>query len=225
MSTRPHPYLRPLQQLFESHADPEVAVAQAAYMKNKFRFYGLKTDQRRSLMQQFFKEHGRPPVEELEEVVRSAWAQPQREFHYAGMEIFTHGAKKLGRDFLPLAEFMILDHSWWDTVDHIAVHGVGVILQRHPANIRQVNDRYMRSNELWLQRTALIFQLQYKEKTNTNILFGNISKLSDHPDFFIRKGIGWALRQYARTDPKAVKEFVASTRLAPLSVREALKHL
>jgi 3-methyladenine DNA glycosylase AlkD len=225
MSTRLHPYLRSLQELFESHSDPVVAIAQAAYMKNKFRFFGLKTDQRRALMRQFFQEYGRPPVEQLEEVVRMAWAQPQREFHYAGMELFTYNAKKLGTGFLPLTEFMILTSSWWDTVDHIAVHGIGVILKDHAAIMRQVNDRYMRSNELWLQRTALIFQLQYKERTNVSILFGNIRKLSDHTDFFIRKGIGWALRQYARTDPKAVKEFVTSTQLSPLSAREAVKHI
>ena len=225
MSTRIHPYLRPLQELFAAHADPAIAAGQAAYMKNKFEFFGIKTTDRRALMRGFFKEHGRPGTDRLEEVVRSAWTQKQREFHYAGMEIFTHAARQLGPEFLPLAEHMILHHSWWDTVDHIAVHGVGAILLRHPQIIRSTNDRYMKSGELWLQRTALIFQLQYKEKTDRKLLFDNITGLADHKDFFIRKGIGRALRQYARTDPKAVKEFVSTTPLSPLSVREAMKHL
>jgi 3-methyladenine DNA glycosylase AlkD len=225
MSSKIHPYLEPLRELFADHADPEIAAGQQAYMKDKFQFFGIKTPQRRALVRGFLKEHGRPPGEQLAAVVRSAFAQPQREFHYTGMELFTHAAKKLGPEYLPLAEELILTHSWWDMVDHIAVHGVGAILRRHPQLIHEVNERYMASGELWLQRTALIFQLQYKEHTDQKLLFSNIERLADHKDFFIRKGIGWALRQYARIDPKAVKEFIGRQSLSPLSVHEAGKHL
>ncbi len=225
MGTGIHPYLLPLRELFAEHADPDIAGGQSAYMKGRFRFFGIKTPLRRALVRGFLKQHGRPSIEELSTIVRSTWQQREREFHYTGMELFTHAAKRSDPLYLELAEELILTHSWWDTVDHLAVHGVGEILRHHPSVIRATNRRYMESGELWLQRTALIFQLQYKEHTDTGILFGNIKELSTHPDFFIRKGIGWALRQYARVDPEAVRHFVASQRLSPLSVREAMKHL
>lgn len=175
-------------------------------------------------MRGFLKEYGRPATDLLDDVVRSAWEQPQREFQYSGMELFTHAAKTSVPGKLLLAEELILRKSWWDTVDHLAVHGVGKILQRHPEMIAAANKRYLESNELWLQRTTLIFQLQYKEKTDRKLLFENVKKLADHPDFFIRKGIGWALRQYAYVDKEAVIAFVKKVKLSPLSIREALKH-
>jgi len=225
MSAPLHPYLRPLRELFAAHADPAIAAGQKAYMKDRFAFFGIKTTERRSIIRSFLKDHGRPSVEDLPAIIRSAYAQPQREFHYTAMELFTQAGKKLDHVALPLAEEMILQNSWWDTVDHIAVHGVGAILQRQPELITPTIDRYIKSGELWLQRTALIFQLQYKENTDRKLLFSTIEELAHHKDVFIRKGIGWALRQYARTDPEAVAAFVRSHRLSPLSVREATKHI
>ena len=225
MAATLHPYLRPLRDLLAAHADPVIAAGQRAYMKEKFVFFGIKTNDRRSIMRSFLQEHGRPALEDLPAIIRSAYAQPQREFHYTAMEFFTHAAKKLDHTSLPLAGEMILTHSWWDTVDHIAVYGVGAILQRHPEFIAPTIDRYIKSGELWLQRTALIFQLQYKQNTYRELLFSTIEELAGHKDFFIRKGIGWALRQYARTDPQAVAAFVRSHRLSPLSMREATKHI
>jgi 3-methyladenine DNA glycosylase AlkD len=219
------PFLAPLRELFADHADPEIAAGQAAYMKGKFGFFGIKSPLRRSLTRQFLKEHGHPPADRLEGVVRSAWKQPQREFQYTGMELLGARAKKAGPEILPLAEELILDRSWWDTVDHLAVHVVGEVLRRHRPLIPEYNARWLRSGELWWQRTALIFQLQYKTETDVGILFANVRELAGHPDFFIRKGIGWALRQYARIDPRAVKGLLEEVRLSPLSVREAMKHL
>ncbi len=219
-----HPYLKPLQRLFESEADERIAIGQRAYMKGNFDFYGIKTPHRRQLIRVFLEEHGRPAHDLMAAICRSAWDQPQREFQYTAMELFTHAAKTHGPQELLLAEELILRKSWWDTVDHLAVHGVGKILLHNRGSMVATNRHYMESGQLWLQRTALIFQLRYKEGTDRKLLFDNVRKLADHKDFFIRKAIGWALRQYAYVDKHAVIGLLRTVELSPLSVREALKH-
>jgi len=220
-----HTYLRPLHELFEEHGHPAIAHGQQAYMKGNFPFHGIKTPERRRLMGVFTERYGPPPTDELAAIVRSAWSVDEREMHYAGMEFLASKGKELDAAWLPLAEEIILQHSWWDTVDFIAVQVVGTILLRHRDQLPVWNRRLMSGTKPWSLRTAIILQLLWKERTDERLLFRNCAALADHPDFFIRKGIGWALRHYARTSPDAVRRFVAAHQLSPLSRREALKHL
>ncbi len=219
-----HPYWLPLVALFRSHGDQGIAAGQKAYMKDRFPFHGLKMPVRRSLVSTFLSDYGPPPAEALEAIVRNGWAQPEREMHYTAMELLAGSAKRSGPEVLPLAEELILSNSWWDTVDFLAVHVVGVVLRRHPEMISTWNAHWMDSEDRWAQRTALLFQLKWKADTDRRLLFANCKRLSDHKDFFIRKGIGWALREFAKTDARAVVEFVGSQQFSPLTVREALKH-
>ena len=219
-----HPYLQPLHHLFKEHGDATIAKGQQAYMKGQFRFHGIKTPERRRLMRLFLERYGLPAGHELADIVRSAWTAAEREMHYAGMELFARKARSLDPSWLPLAEEIILARGWWDTVDFIAVHIVGSILLRNGSHLDQWNRRWVDSNELWLQRTALIMQLNWKDRTDELLLFANCAELAGHPDLFIRKGVGWALRQYARTSPETVRRFVATHHLSPLSTREALKY-
>lgn len=218
-----HPWLVPLSTALEDAADPVTASGQQAYMRDRFPFYGIKTPQRRSLLREHVLKHGRPELEELPDVVRACWALPQREYQYVGMELLSAASRKLGMEYLPLIEESILTKSWWDTVDHLAVHAAGAVLLRNRDQLEATNEHWLGSGELWLLRTALIAQLSWKDHTQVDVLFGNCAVLATHPDFFIRKGIGWALRQYARTDPMAVADFVRKHSLSPLSEREALR--
>ena len=118
---------------------------------------------------------------------------------------------------------MIITKSWWDTVDRIASRLVGFYFREHKELIEPYTEKWMYYGNMWLQRTALLFQLKYKKETDTDLLFGYIQALAESPEFFIQKAIGWALREYSKTAPKTVKQFVDSTLLAPLSKREALK--
>lgn len=217
-------YWKPLITAFEEAADPLVAVGQQAYMKGHFRFHGIKTPRRRELLQAFLRSSGMPSSALLDDAVRYAWECDHREMHYSAVEVLTRAVRKGGPEYLPLAEDLVLTNSWWDTVDPIAVHVVGAILSRHREEVPAWNTRWMNSGELWCQRVALIFQLQWKGHTDQDLLFANCERLAGHKEFFIRKGIGWALRQYARTDPAAVKVFVENHTLSALSAREALKH-
>lgn len=220
-----HPYLVPMYAELKAHRCAPNAAAVQAYMKDIAPFFGLLTKDRRSIMKAHLSEYGAPKLEDLPAIVRSAYTCKEREMHYVAMDLMVKYAKKLTPDHMPLLEELITTHSWWDTVDALAVNVVGVILRKHPRSIKEWNKRWVTSGNMWLNRTALLFQLKWKEDTDKELLFANIVRHADHKDFFIRKAIGWALRSYAETEPEAVKAFVASHELFPLSRREALRKL
>ena len=220
-----HPYLVPLRAAFHGHAHPANAAAMRTYMKDRFPFFGIKAPERRALQQAHLALHGMPDIEDLPGIVRSAFAQPERELHYAAVDLLVKHAKKLGPEHLPLLEELITTQSWWDTVDALAVHVVGAVLKKYPSAIEEWNDRWVESNDLWLNRTAILFQNRWKQETDQVLLFANIDRHAARTDFFIRKAIGWALREYGKTEPGAVLEFVRSRKLSPLSEREAVRNL
>jgi len=220
-----HPYLQPLEEHFRLAANPTNAAAMQRYMKYVAPFFGLKTPIRRTLLHAHVKQQGLPPMAELPAIVRSAFSQCEREWHYSGMDLLMSMAKKLGPEHLPLLEELITTKSWWDTVDALATNVVGVVLKRHPKEIPYWNEHWVMGEDMWLVRTSILFQLKWKHDTDQALLFGNIERHAGHRDFFIRKAIGWALRQYGRTDPEAVRAFVETRTLSPLSVREALRSL
>jgi len=196
-----------------------------AYMKDIAPFFGIKATERRALLKELIALHGSPPLDELRAICRAAFACQEREMHHTAVDLVMRHAKRLTPDDLPWIEELIITKSWWDTVDALAVHVVGVILKRHPKEITKWNKRWITHKDLWLNRTAILFQNKWKEDTDRVLLFANIDRHAAHKDFFIRKAIGWALRELAATDPKAVSAFVGSRRLSPLSQREALRKI
>jgi 3-methyladenine DNA glycosylase AlkD len=133
--------------------------------------------------------------------------------------------KNWPKEIIQTFEKMLVNKSWWDSVDFINSELLGRYFKKYPEKIRPVTEGWMASNHIWLQRSCLIFQLNYKKQTDTGLLSEYILRLNDSNEFFIQKAIGWALRQYARTDAAWVKDFVEKTPLKPLSKREALKHI
>jgi 3-methyladenine DNA glycosylase AlkD len=131
--------------------------------------------------------------------------------------------KKPEKDIIGLLEFMIVNKSWWDTVDGIAGWLVGPLFKKCPELIEPKTTQWMNSGNIWLQRTCLLFQLNYKKSTDTELLFCFIEELSGDTSFWIRKAIGWVLREYSKTNPDAVLKFVNSHQLSSLSRKEALK--
>ena len=218
-----HPYIQPLLNAFEIAANPANAEPMQRYMKDRFEFYGIKTPQRREILRQFIKTHGLPPIEELEDVMEALYDQPHRECHYAALEICQKFQKQFKPQHLSLIEELTITNSWWDTVDVIAAHLAGPFFKKYPELIPEHTERWINSDNFWLQRVAILYQLGYKAKTDQERLFRFASLRADSKEFFIRKGIGWALRQYSYYNPEAVKQFVATTPLHPLSMREALK--
>jgi 3-methyladenine DNA glycosylase AlkD len=218
-------YIDPLKSLFQAHADPIAAEPMAAYMRNKFDYLGIKTPMRRQLMREFIHGHGLPPFEALAPLLLALWALPEREYQYAALSLLGKFEKKLSPEFIETIEKLLCTKSWWDTVDTLAGNTVGTHFMRFPS-IRDVKlASWRKSDDFWLRRTCLLFQLKYKNDTDFELLKALIRENLGSKEFFINKAIGWSLRQYSRIDPKGVRTFVAETPLEPLSAREALKWL
>ncbi|MFC5647811.1 DNA alkylation repair protein [Paenibacillus solisilvae] len=218
-------YAMQIELLLRGHANAEIAGPMIAYMRNQFPFLGIKMPQRSALTKQFMKENGAPSGEELEQAVRELWALPEREFQYTALMMLEKRVKEITPAQTELLEHIITTGSWWDTVDVIAGHLVGALFSRYPELIPVYTQKWIHSDNLWLRRTAILFQLQYKGRTDKELLFSFIRLCAGEEDFFIRKAIGWALREYSKTNPDAVRQFVAGIELSPLSKREALKRM
>ncbi|MEN8224202.1 MAG: DNA alkylation repair protein [Bacteroidota bacterium] len=218
-------FLQPLISSFENHANPEKGTQMRAYMKDQFDYLGLQSPLRKELAKKFYAEQGYPQPEELEAVVQECWKLPYREYKYFAMELMVKMKKKAGHEAIHLYEKLITDESWWDTIDLIAPSLVGYHLQQYPEERNAYINKWIASGNIWLQRSCILFQLKYKSDTDTHLLTAIILKLKDSKEFFIRKAIGWALREYSKTDPGFVVRFVQSHDLSGLSHREALKWL
>ncbi|MFJ5533224.1 DNA alkylation repair protein [Streptomyces sp. NPDC093261] len=211
---------------YAAAADPQRAVPMRAYMKDVAPFLGLTTPVRRALAGTVLAGTPRPDEADCTALALRCWALPEREYHYFAVDYLRRHVRQLSSGFLPVTRHLVSTDPWWDTVDALAAHVVGGLVTANP-RLRGAMDAWIEDDEPWIARTALLHQLRHKEATDTSRLFAYCVRRSADPDFFIRKAIGWALREYAKTDPDAVRQFVAreATRLSPLSVREALKNL
>ena len=221
-----HIYVQALKTLFEKNANPSQAAPMKKYMRDQFEYLGIKSPQFKILFKQYVADHGLPAVGELDEIIRDLWALPQREFQYAAIGLVGRLEKQLTAKSVKTLEYMLTHKSWWDTVDSIAGGTVGAYFKRFPDVRETYLAKWRASENFWLRRTTILFQLNYKKETDFDLLCEIIHENLGSNEFFINKSIGWSLRQYARIDPKAVKKFVNVTKeLNPLSRREALKHL
>jgi 3-methyladenine DNA glycosylase AlkD len=220
-----HPYIQPLVISFKQHASPEQAAPMKKYMRDQFEYLGIKSPLFKPLMKEFLAGSGLPPVTDLDSIVRSLWSLPEREYQYIATSLVSRLENQLPAAFISTFEYLITNKSWWDTVDSLAGGPVGIHFRRHPAIKEKYLTRWRKADDFWLRRTTLLFQLNYKQETDFDLLCDLIRENLGSKEFFINKAIGWSLRQYARTDPQAVKKFVKTTPLHPLSRREAMKHL
>ncbi len=220
-----NPYVQSLVELMSAHANPANAIPMQKYMRDQFPYLGIKTPERKALFKQFVAENGLPAIEGFDKIVLALWALPEREYQYQAIGLLDKMQKKLPPDFTNTLETLITTNSWWDTVDLLAGRVVGKHFQRYPDMQTQFLPTWRRSENIWLRRTAILFQLHYKSDTDVALLFDIIRENLGSTEFFINKAIGWALREYSKTDETAVLTFVNQTNLAPLSRREALKWL
>jgi 3-methyladenine DNA glycosylase AlkD len=192
-------------------------------MKNHFEFFGITSPRRREVCKPFLQKSTLPSKEEGFAIIKKLWLLPQREYQYFAQELAAAYTKQLEKEDIELIEFMIINRAWWDTVDFIAAKLSGDYFTKHPKQIIPVTNRWMASGNMWLQRTCVLFQLKYNDKVNTDILTHFIQQLTGSKEFFINKAIGWMLREYSKTNPDWVKNFVTKNKLSNLSRREALR--
>jgi 3-methyladenine DNA glycosylase AlkD len=194
-------------------------------MKHRFPFLGIATVPRRRASKAFIAAHESATPEELLVSAAACWQEPEREFHYVGVDLLMQYATRLSADNLSAVEQLIRTNSWWDTVDGLAPNVIGPIVAAD-ARVATTMDVWIADADFWVARAAILHQLRFRDRTDTDRLFGYVERRAGDTEFFIRKACGWALREYAKSNPAAVYEFVAvmGDRLSGLTRREALKH-
>lgn len=216
-------HVKQLRTKFEKAADPDIAQGAAAYMRDQFEFLGIKTPLRRELAKDLVNTSKNLSDKEVISLCRDLWAQPEREFQYVACDILAKNAKRFAPGYVKRdAKWFITNKSWWDTVDSVRT-SVEIVVAANP-ELESTMFEWIKSKNIWLVRSALIHQLTLRTKTNSNRLFALCELQAEEKEFFIAKGLGWALRSYSYIDPKAVKTFVKDhPELTPLAKREGLK--
>ena len=205
------------------HADPARAAPMAAYMKNRFDFIGIAKPQVKCICKPLFQGAAKAAVDW--DFVRQCWANPHRELQYCALEYLRAVQKNLTPQDIPHLQALITDKPWWDSAD-VLDRIVGGIALRYP-EANAVLLAWSQSDNIWLRRVAIDQQLLRKEQTDTALLEQILRNNLGQTEFFINKAIGWALRDYSKSNPQWVRRFIEQhrSRMAKLSVREASKYL
>jgi len=225
-----HPLVGTVRSALAEAADPARAPKMQAYMKSAMPYRGVAGPVLKQLCRDAFKAHPLATAGEWQRVVLALWRDAEfREERYAAILLTQARAYRDLQTFasLPMLEEMIVTGAWWDFVDTLAGHNLGDILRAEPRRMKPLMRRWSKDQDMWKRRSAILCQLGFKRETDLTLLYDCIEPNLSRKDFFIRKAIGWALRQYAWTDPKEVRRYVKANkaRLSPLSVREALKNV
>lgn len=222
MDNRDH--LALLKSIFYDHRNAENAAPMEKYMKDLFPFVGIKSPERRELSKQFIRNFNFQ-AEDAETVIKELWEMPEREFQYVAADLLVRNKKHITDIHTDFLQYLITTKSWWDTVDTLANHLAGALFSTCPHLIYERGEEWLQSENIWLQRTMILFQLKYKDKTDADLLFSIIEQTSHIKEFFIQKAIGWSLREYSKTNPDTVIQFIETHDLSNLAKREGLKHI
>ena len=206
------------------HKNEEQAQRMSKYMLNKFEYIGIKTPERRKIFKNFFSKYKNE--EKIDwEFVNKCWENKYREFQYVAADYLKNMKDKLTIDDIPKFKRLILKKSWWDTIDNLDMT-IGALALKD-SNVNKILLEWSLDENIWLRRIAIDHQLLRKEKTNTELLEKILKNNLGQAEFFINKAIGWALRDYSKTNPEWVKNFIEENKekMAKLSIKEASKYL
>jgi 3-methyladenine DNA glycosylase AlkD len=224
------PLLRRVRRGLTAAADPARAPAMQAYMKSAMPYHGVSAPALRRVCREAFAGLSFASARDFRGAVLGLWRAARfREERHAAIELSGQRRFRAFQDLaaLPMYEEMIVTGAWWDYVDVLATHRLGDLLRAHPASMARTLRGWSRGRDLWKRRSAILAQLHFKQDTDLPLLYSCIEPSLASKEFFLRKAIGWALRQYAWTDPAEVRRYVRANEghLSPLSRREALKNL
>lgn len=207
-------------------ADPEKANGMKAYMKDKFDFLGVSSPERKVISRFVWQENKQLVMDDWRELFIRLWDAKAREFQYIALDLMDKVKRKVLVDDIGLIESFITEKSWWDTVDFVASNLVGQYFEKYQDERMKIIPNWMQSEDIWLNRTAIIFQLKYKEKVDFELLKENILFHLGSDEFFINKASGWALRQYSKFNPEEVRHFIDDNpTLSKLTIKEASKYI
>lgn len=219
-------FINKLTITFSAAKNSTIAQQQSNYMRNLFPFLGIKKPHRVALEKTVISEYPLKKTQELHEILLALWQLPEREFQYTALVIARKYHKLWAQNTFDIFDYMICTKSWWDSVDDSAANLMGKLVQKYPHLVTHM-DNWITDTNMWRRRTALIFQLRYKKDTDLQRLFDYILCCAHEKEFFIRKAIGWALREYSKHNPEAVRTFLKEYghKLSSLSLKEAKKYL
>ncbi|MGD8118742.1 MULTISPECIES: DNA alkylation repair protein [unclassified Vibrio] len=220
-----HPWNITVKTMLEPLANSADALQMQAYMRNQFRFLGIKSTQRREVLKPLFSKEQLPEIDDLPSIVRELWSLPEREFQLIAVDLLIKRKNQLPEAFLYELEWLIITKSWWDTVDFLSSHITAALYINHSDQTRQYISRWRNSDNIWLRRTALLYQLRFKQQTDEKLLFEIIKENQADNEFFIQKAIGWALREFSKTNAKSVVSFIDQQNIQGIANREGLKWL
>ena len=221
---------RALREALRENANPEKAPGMQTYMKSEMPYLGVRTPVLKAVCRKVFAAHPIGAPKRWLDTIRAIWRNADyREERYAAIKLGEHPdyGEFQTLEALPCYEEMIVDGAWWDYVDAIAPRLVGGLLTRYPQEMKTLMLEWGRSPDIWKRRASIICQLKFKDATDVDLLRACIEPSMEHPEFFLRKAIGWALREYAKTDPDTVIAYITENahRLSALSKRQALRIL
>ncbi|MCP4434497.1 MAG: DNA alkylation repair protein [Actinomycetia bacterium] len=215
--------LAALRETLVAASDPSKAPEMESYLKNQFPMLGVGSVPRRAAQKEFMAAKVSAGPDACVAAAHRLWAEPEREFQYVGCDLLRRVARRLPSSALGDVRELVATKSWWDTVDSLA-KVVGTLVTSHPQRRSELDD-WVVDDDMWVARAAILHQLSMKQDADPDLVFRYCEAQIGHSDFFIRKAIGWALRDLARSYPDEVWQFVDShPDLSPLSVREATKH-
>jgi 3-methyladenine DNA glycosylase AlkD len=225
MISTPTALIDAVRKSLERHADPKKAGPMQAYMKSAMPFYGIQAPLLRELCLPLFEQHTLTTAAAWRQAIAGLWdTATRRELRYAALELAAYQPYQrfVSMALVPLYRRLIQEGAWWDTVDSLA-HGVAVLLATYPAPLKRTLRAWAKQDNIWLRRVAIISQINAGEGTDLELLYDCIAPSLDSKEFFLRKAIGWALREHAKTDPAEVRRYLTANRmrLSPLAVKEA----
>jgi 3-methyladenine DNA glycosylase AlkD len=214
-----------LEEEYSKVAKQDIAIKQQAYLRNQFQFLGLIKPLQQKILKFALQKFPYVSEKNLIQLLQDLWKKEHREFQYAALCLARRNSKFQSDAMFGTYEMMIRNKSWWDTVDEIAPHLVGSLVCKNPRHL-SLMDKWIQDPHMWIRRSALLFQLRFKRDTNEKKLFDYCEEVMHEKEFFIRKAIGWALREYSKTNPASVKTFIKLNHslLSPLSIREGSKY-
>jgi 3-methyladenine DNA glycosylase AlkD len=222
-----HPIILAVRKAYCDAADPTVAAGMQKYLKTDMLFHGIKTPQRREISKAIFKQFPIKDLVEYIEVVCELWDGEHREEKYCAISLACRYKRYQVLEALPMYQMMIETGAWWDLVDGVAIELIGSLLRNYPVIMKKILKSWINDENIWIRRSAIISQVRFKKETDSEMLFTFCREHLHETSFWIRKAIGWALREYSKSEPDRVRDFVKefSERMSGLTRREAGKYI
>jgi 3-methyladenine DNA glycosylase AlkD len=217
-------FFKAIEESFAVYANEQQGKKMQQYLKTPYTCLGVPTAIRRKITKEVIKDIPIKTLPNLIGIVDSLWNTTTRDYHYTAITVFGYYKKLWDKACIVWLEKCIVEHSWWDTVDHVGSECIGTYFKKFPTQIIPITAAWNKSNNIWLQRSSIMFQKSFKANTNTALLQQYILQHANSKEFFVQKAIGWSLREYAKVNANWVLQFVHTHTLPNLSKREALKH-